>query len=146
MKNKLKQLSILSLASFAIIAGCVNGCDSVAYNEDLAEAERQTGRPAINSPELRDDPNFVTYVYIVAMDGSLKFLTKAMGYGFPYSTQYTAPERYYGYGANTPMPEPNGFFIPDGMSATWIMAIGPDGETFAMYVEPQIVVSPVKLH
>lgn len=45
-----------------------------------------------------------------------------------------------------PQSEPNGLFMPDSLSATWLMMIDPDtGEPRPVYVEPLIIVSPFKL-
>jgi len=111
--------------------------------------------------ELRDDSKLVCYAYTQAMDGKFIYLGKCMGFGLPYSTQYTNPQQYtrirpnasYGetgvasYGDVTmPQPEPNGLFMPDSASATWLMMINPDtGEREVMYVEPNTVVTQSKL-
>lgn len=83
------------------------------------------------------------------MNGNLKFLTKSLGYGVPYSTQYTNPERVsYTRGGSfytIPQPEPNGLFMPTSSSATWILVPNPNGEIDVLYVEPLIIVSPFKL-
>ena len=44
-------------------------------------------------------------------------------------------------------PEPNGLFMPEGLSATWLLMIDPKtNEPRPVYVEPQIIVSPFPLH
>ena len=65
--------------------------------------------------------------------------------------QYTNPEvevyRYQGGYGTLPQADPNGLFMPDGLSATWILLKDPKtGDARPTYVEPSIVVSPFKLH
>jgi hypothetical protein len=69
----------------------------------------------------------------------------------PASTKYSNPEKFIykrqRYGIKLPQAEPNGLFMPDGLSATWLMMVDP--ETHAprpVYIEPLIIVSPFKLH
>ena len=99
--------------------------------------------------ELRDTEGLTTWTYIVDMHGELHFLTESIGYGLPYSVQFTNPERSVrapqGGDHTLPQADPNGLFMPDGLSATWILASTADGPK-PIYVEPQIIVSPIKLH
>jgi hypothetical protein len=128
----------------------------------LAEADRQIGMPDITRYterklakdilELRDK-EIATYCYIVSLNGDLIYLGEAIGYGLPYSVQFTNPERILKYdeypgsgsGGTIPQADPNGLFMPDGLSATWVMLKGPDGKVKPVYIEPQIIVSPFKL-
>lgn len=124
----------------------------------LAEADRQVGMPDITRfterklardiLELRDK-EITTYTYIVDMHGKKHLLGESIGFGLPYSVQYTNPERwtYNPHGPNYKLPQadPNGLFMPDGLAATWIMLKGDDGEVHPVYVEPEIIVSPFKL-
>jgi len=131
----------------------------------LLEADRQIGMPAIKNFqerklakmifELRDQAKLVTYAYIVAKNtGKLVFLGKCIGFGLPYSVQYTNPEQLKtggysnSYWATTlPQADPNGLYMPSGLSATWLMMIDPaTKKPRPVYVEPEILVSPFKLH
>ena len=131
----------------------------------MAEADRQIGMPAIVNfqerrlmkqiLELRDQEDLICYAYVVNLNGDLVFLGKCLGYGLPYSVQYTNPERVQkggshggGYwGLAIPQPDPNGLFMPEGLSATWLMLLDKKtGEPRPVYVEPEIVVSPFALH
>lgn len=128
-------------------------------NKRLDEADRQIGMPDITRfterklakdiLELRDK-EFTTYCYIVNLNGELIFLGEAIGYGLPYSVQFTNPERVERVRLEEyqtlPQADPNGLFMPDGLSATWIMLKGPDGKVHPVYIEPEIIVSPFKLH
>ena len=132
----------------------------------LAEADRQVGMPDITRYterklakdilELRDK-EIVTYCYIVNMHGELIFLGEAIGFGLPYSVQFTNPEKVAVNQWNTmngaggvfgtlPQADPNGLFMPSGLAATWIMLKGPDGKVHPVYMEPEIIVSPFPLH
>lgn len=133
---------------------------SVKQERLMTEANRQLGMPAIVNFqerkiakmifELRDRSDLVCYAYIVNhMTGKLVFIGKCIGYGLPYSTQYTNPEISITgrQGIVTlPQADPNGLFMPQGLSATWLMMINPEsGDPTPVYIEPEIIVSPFKL-
>lgn len=162
---------LLLIATFVV--GCVESvpkretADSRQAEETrvrLAEADRQIGMPDITRfterklakdiLELRDK-EITTYCYLVSWEGKLVFIGEAIGFGLPYSVQYTNPmmiDTVEGgeYGARNPytMPQadPNGLFMPEGLSATWIMMKAPDGKVRPVYMEPEIIVSPFPLH
>lgn len=109
--------------------------------------------------EDRDNPKLICYWYIYnEMTGLLMYQGKCKGYGIPYSTQFTNPEKvvncetelgedlYNGEPAETlPRAEPNGLFSATSSSATWVNALSEDGKSSAVeYVEPLIVVSKTK--
>jgi hypothetical protein len=127
----------------------------------MAEANRQIGMPAITNFqerrlakmifELRDSEDLICYAYIINWEGELIYLGKCLGFGLPYSIQYTNPERIVRgtggtYHTNMPQPDPNGLFMPEGLSATWLMMLDGQGNPKPVYVEPQIMVSPFPLH
>jgi hypothetical protein len=105
--------------------------------------------------ELRDNSKLVTYAYLQNLNGKFVFLGKCIGYGLPYSTQYTNPEKVDTvdggeYGAENPytlaQSDPNGLFSGDGVSATWLQYINPDtGKREVIYCEPNIIVTQSKL-
>lgn len=128
----------------------------------MREVNAEVGMPAITNFqekkiakmifELRDREDLICYAYIVNhMTGKLVFVGKCMGYGLPYSTQYTNPMKtveghWKEQFATIPQADPNGLFMPEGLSATWLMMIDPDtNEPRPVYLEPEIVVSPFKL-
>ena len=142
-------------------------------SKTMREAQRQTGLPSIKNfqekkmlkmlYELRDQENLVCHAYLFnQMTGKVgQYLGKCIGYGLPASTQYSNPEkiirlgvtaqaspRYYSGQSPSTMPqaEPNGLFMPEGLSATWLMMVDDSGTARPVYVEPQIIVSPFKLH
>jgi len=164
----MRAILILIIMAFMFV-GCIEQDDSAdakqaaATEQAMQEANAQIGMPAIVNFqerklakmifELRDQEDLTTYAYIVnKMTGQLVFVGKCIGYGLPYSVQYTNPERIalqsQHYGSLTlPQPDPNGLFMPSGLSATWLMMIDPRTHSpRPVYFEPEIVVSPFPLH
>jgi hypothetical protein len=94
---------------------------------------------------------------IIDFNGKLHKICDALGYGFPYATQFTNPQRdsYYGSsGSSTgtsvhfqmPQPEPNGLFMPNAADGTWVMCLNPETQNIQpVYVEPRVVISPFPL-
>lgn len=141
--------------------------------QTMQEANRQVGMPAITNFqerklakmifELRDKEDYICHAYLVnEMNGTVgQYLGRCLGYGLPYSVQYTNPEKvvrgerevgvdFHGsFDVDRlmilPQPDPNGLFMPQGLSATWIMLLDDTGTPRPVYVEPPIIVSPVKL-
>jgi hypothetical protein len=133
----------------------------------LKEGERQTGLPAITNftekrmvkwlYELRDQPNYRTYTYIVTMNGKLVKICDSVGYGVNASIQYSNPDKVVDYEdfvgdrvdsnvGTIPQAEPNGLFMPEGLAATYVMCVdGTNEDVKAIYVEPEIIVSPIEL-
>ena len=156
----MKKLLLMACLLTAAVA-CEETADSRQREQTkqmMTQADTEIGMPdIINWAERRNaktilelrDKEITTYAYIVALDGSLLFLGEAVGYGLPYSVQFTNPERLTRYSSSSttlPQPDPNGLFMPEGLSATWIMLRDPEGgEVRPVYVEPEIVVSPFPL-
>jgi hypothetical protein len=127
--------------------------------EDLhTEAWKQVGMPAVdNFQEMRilkqiielRDRQLTTYTYTVDRDAELHFLCPSMGYGIPYSTQMTNPEKLvdaYRDEKPIPQPEPNGLYMPNSVSATWVLCQNPQTDGVApVYSEPKLLVSPFPL-
>ncbi|KKN25569.1 hypothetical protein LCGC14_0883530 [marine sediment metagenome] len=172
---------LLGIISTTIILICIFyiGCDdsrepkadilqSIQTEQMMSEAQRQIGMPNIVNfqqrklmkliYELCDKEDLICYAYIKSdYQGKLFFIGKCIGYGIPFSAQYTNPEkvikyrntRYYsGSSPSTiPQPDPNGLYMPTSSSATWLMMINPEtNKPRPVYIEPAIVVSPFKLH
>lgn len=101
--------------------------------------------------ELRDQADISTFTYTYnEMTAEFRFLGKSIGFGIPASVQYSNPERLQmvdNTGVDTsavtlPQPEPNGLFMPEGLSATWVYLINPvTKEPSPTYVEPLITVT-----
>ena len=94
--------------------------------------------------ELRDS-EITTYSYYMDRDAGLHFLCNSVGYGIPYAVQYVNPERYAYNGATIPQPEPNGLFMPDALTATWVLCSDASGTISPIYWEPELIVSPFRL-
>lgn len=132
-------------------------------NQAMAEANAQVGMPAIKNFqerklakmifELRDKEDLICYAYLLNRNsGALIFIGKCLGYGLPYSVQYTNPMKpHYRVrsgsitGIALPQADPNGLYMPTGLSATWLIMIDKNGKGRPVYIEPEIIVSPFKL-
>lgn len=154
-----------------ILTGCSASVPENADNKQAAQQEKmmndqvnQVGLPDIKDwsekkmakevYELRDNAKLVTYAYTQNLNGKFIYIGQCIGFGLPYSVQYTNPEKMVdgvdlgdSYGTMlVPQPEPNGLFMPDGLSATWLQYINPDtGKREVIYCEPNIVVTQSKL-
>jgi hypothetical protein len=162
----MKRLILLCVCCVAL-TGCVENVpdadkrQAAETKKRLLDADKQVGMPDIvnfterrlarDILELRDQESLCTYTYLVSLEGKLVFLGESIGYGLPYSVQFTNPEvvvrDYQSSFGTIPQADPNGLFMPDGLAATWILLKDPEsGEARPTYVEPEIVVSPIKLH
>ena len=162
-----KQLALVALVVvMAFGAMGQSGCDrSSADNQQSAqtrELQQQSnntvGMPGItNFTEkqivsdlytLRDQQDLITYTYVVDMQGRLWHVCDSTGYGVPFSAQFSNPQRPYRTGAGVttmPQPEPNGLWVPESSSATWVICASDEGSFQPMYVEPSIIVSSFPL-
>lgn len=144
-----------------VLCGCeaesVNDKEESYQNQLMQKAADEVGMPDITEfyekklakeiLELRDDSDLVCYAYTQSeMSGKYVYLGRSMGYGLPYSTQYTNPYVYYLNGATLPQADPNGLYSPDGLSATWLWLIDEKtGEPNISYIEQEIFVCQSKL-
>lgn len=99
--------------------------------------------------ELRDQ-NIPTYTYLVGLNGKVgQKLCDSVGFGIPYSTEYTNPQRtttVQGHVAVIPQADPNTLFSPSSASGTWVLCMNPQThKAVPLYVEPHIIVSPFPL-
>jgi len=73
----------------------------------------------------------------------------SIGYGLPYATQYTNPQKpvYEVHGNITlPQADPNGLYSPAGADGTWVLCVDhKDGKAKPVFIEPRIIVSPMPL-
>lgn len=164
--KKVIALSLTIVTSVTLFVGC-GWTSSEAreeerlYQEQLMQQANDTvGQPEITEFyekklakeifELRDDSSLICYAYTkVEGTGKYVYLGRCMGYGLPYSTQYTASEGIVIRNGNSyvlPQADPNGLYMPEGMSATWLYLIDENtGEPQITYAEPEIIVSQNKL-
>jgi hypothetical protein len=153
----------------------VVGCDVAPTSDDiqrqqqeklLKEGTAQTGMPNIvnfrerkllkDILELRDQDGLVTYTYLYnEMTGKKVFFCDSIGYGIPYATQYTNPQKVqynndagktgYAYSVIA-QADPNGLFSPASAEGTWVMCKDPNGKDVRpVYIEPRVIVSPFKM-
>ena len=157
--KKFTIFAVILLVFTLALSACDNTADDIeekATNEIRKEALRQAGLPNIVNfqqkktlkmiLELCDKENLICYAYLYnKMTGKLVFIGKCIGYGIPFSAQYTNPERAVN-GRVLPQPDPNGLFMPSSSQATWLLWIDPrTNKTRVIYCEPSILVSPSKL-
>ena len=126
----------------------------------LAEGTAQVGMPAIVNfrerkllrqiLEDRDNTTLITYTYVWnEFNGKKVFFCNSIGYGIPYATQFTNPQKVVGTYDRVHViaqADPNGLFSPAAAEGTWVMCKDPNGpKVRPVYVEPRIIVSPFKL-
>jgi hypothetical protein len=127
----------------------------------LLEGTNAVGMPAIHNfrerrllkdiLEMRDQNGLTTFTYLFSeVSGKLTFFCDSIGYGIPYATQFTNPQKleYRSSNGYYPLPQadPNGLFSPAAADGTWVMCKNPGGpETRPVYVEPKIIVSPFRI-
>lgn len=159
------------IVAVGLLSSCYkheNSSDEIQQQKtekSLSEANKQIGLPAIVNfqerklfkqiLELRDQEKLITYCYFFnERSGEIgQFLGKGIGYGIPAATQFTNPmkgvdiggSRKYAY-VTVPQSDPNGLFMPTATSATWYMLLDAKGKPHPVYLEPLIIVSPIKLH
>ena len=154
------------------LCALVSACGPVTQSSDSIQNQQQerlskqsvqsVGLPAIvnfqekrilkDILELRDQPNLVTYTYITDMGGHLHKVCDSIGYGVPYATQYTNPQKlvsvYDNDHGRVPMPQadPNGLFSPPSADGTWVLCRVPGKDDVKpVYIEPHIITSPFPL-
>lgn len=161
----MKKLIIILLCVSILFIGCLEPTadEKQAMKTEVLmnEIDKQVGLPNIINFqqkklmkmifELCDKEDLITYAYLKAdYTGKLIFLGKCVGYGIPFSAQYTNPERRsagHRGAIALPQPDPNGLFMPTSSSATWLMMIDPKtNKARPVYVESEITVSPFPLH
>ena len=166
--NKIISIVALSIAAVSLTACSYTPSSDQIQNQKQEEISRQSvesvGLPAIKNfqekrimkdiIELRDQPNLVTYTYTQDMSGRLHKICDSVGYGLPYSTQYTNPERIAsgfetpGTGNITlPQADPNGLYSPSSASGTLVLCKVPGKDSVKpIYIEPNVIVSPFPLN
>jgi hypothetical protein len=172
----MRKVIVILVAALALgLAACND--DSGSSRETKAtliiqnEASTAVGTPAIRNftekrmmkmlYELRDNAHLVTYTYYLDLAGKRHKIcpTTSIGYGIPFSAQFTAPKAARAVAPVYPsgtegswmyqmvdQPEPNGLYMPSSSSATWVMCMDPaTKKPVPVYVEPNIIVSPFEL-
>ena len=160
-------LLLFCLASILMSASCENQptSDQImnAKQEQLGkELNAQAGMPAITNGTMKkqlkmiieecDKEKLICYAYIIPeMTGRPVLLGKCMGYGIPYATQYTNPEKTVngnvsGEFTTITQADPDGLFKPASADGTWLLLIDPaTNEPHPVFCEPKVLVTPFKL-
>ena len=174
MKKTFKFFLALSLIMVVLRSDtCNDSSDDKQRDQQetiLQEGTSQVGMPAIKNfrerrllkdiYELRDQDGLVTYTYFenmnptivpghTALGGKLTYLGATIGYGIPYATEFTNPQKRDGDASQVVLPQadPNGLFSPASAEGTWVMMADPNGKNDAepVYIEPRISVFPFQL-
>ncbi len=166
MKKTMFLVMVMIIVSFLMF-----GCDEITRNEAdnkqteqtekmMVELNNQIGLPNISNfqqkklmkmvYELCDKENLICYAYLKSdLSGKLVYLGRCIGYGIPFSAQYTNPMKRitrFNDTGTIPQADPNGLYMPTSSSATWLMLIDEEtNEPGVAYIEPEIVVLPFML-
>lgn len=159
-------MRIIIFAILLLMTACDNSgvptSDQIANEkqEQLSkQAVQEVGMPAIvNFQEKRvlkqilelRDTKLSTITYTQDLNAKLHKLCDSIGYGIPYATQYTNPQRNAGYYVEhpftLPQADPNGLFSPASADGTWVLCLNPETKDIApVYVEPRVIVSTFAL-
>lgn len=154
------------ILAFVAVATLLTACDVQPNSTQIErkkqeemnmQAVTQVGMPAIvnfaekrmmkDIMELRDQ-NVATITYVTDINGRLHKRCNSIGYGLPYATQYTNPQRVVydsGHGnAVIPQADPNGLYSPASAEGTWVMCVF-NGKPRPVYIEDRVTVSPEAL-
>lgn len=179
MKKRILAVVMTSVLLVGGLTGCgqreTASSKENTYTQDLMEQSSNiVGYPEVTNffekaqlkeiYELRDDPNLICYWYTKNdMTGKWIYQGECIGYGIPYTTQFTQPETmqraalpalkmdgsdrgYNNYFTEIlPQADPNGLYSSPSTSATWILTTDKNGNILPTYVESEITVSQSKL-
>lgn len=163
---------ILLLSFFSMFILMSNsGCDETKTSDEIQSSEQeklakqaydQAGLPNVDNftqkkqakmiIEKCDQAGLIRYAYTKCeMTGKFRFISKCIGYGLPYATQYTNPMKVYdsysqgGFDIR-PQADPNGLFMPGSASATWLLFVDSEtGDIEPAYFEDNMNVLPKPL-
>jgi hypothetical protein len=163
MKRLFQALSIILAAFFVLTAESCDGQPNATQKEAAtqeriqSESQAQVGMPAIVNfaekrnykmiYELRDNPNYSTYTYLIGMSNNHTPLCHSVGYGIPESSEYTNPQMI-GYQAERtgvvtlPQADPNGLFSSPSSNGTWVMCMFKDNKVLPVRSEPSVLTLP----
>lgn len=156
-------LAVVALA--LVTLGCDNAPSSDVIQQQQQERILMEGTAQLNMPAIKNfrekklykdilemrDRNITTYTYLFCTGtGKFTYLGETIGFGIPYATQYTNPQKIAHNGTNgvavLAQADPNGLFSPSNAEGTWILLKDPNSDKVsAAYLESRITVSPFKL-
>jgi len=158
------KLFILGMTTLLSMILAFTSCENSPQTSDqrqnkLQEELAQQAFDQVNLPDMKnftqkkqakmiiekcDQAGLIRYAYVKnEMNGKFRFISKVIGYGLPYSTQFTSPEKtehpYGGVWYNIPQADPNGLFMPPSANATWVLTIDPtNGDIDLSYMEDNV--------
>ena len=155
MMNK---ASLMLMAAALVLSACDETSDQQQARQQenvKQQAVNSVGMPAIhNFSEMRmmkqilelRDQNVATTTYYLDMNGHRHKLCDSVGFGLPYATQFTNPQRITQGGHVIAQADPNGLFSPAAADGTWILCVDPrTKQPKPLYVEPRVIVTPFEL-
>ena len=161
----MKTTLITLFCAAVLMTGCDDPRTKTSDQRQQEDQERilQEGTSAVGMPavtnfrerkmmkqilELRDDMHIITYTYVFSQyTGKYTYLGQSFGYGLPYATQFTNPQKEEwintsggtGHWRTLPQADPNGLFSPSAAEGTWIMMPNPStGKPEVQYIEERI--------
>lgn len=172
LKHYRRPLAVAALAVGAFFVLTAESCDGsqqptanqrehAAQARISAESMATVGMPNIinfnQKKQLKaiieafDQPNLITYSYVVNMSGKAVPLCRSQGYGFNEGTQYTNPlqSEWKTLGTNgvasavVSQPDPSGVYSPATSEGTLLMCLTKDGKVLPVRSEPSILTLPV---
>lgn len=164
-RTAMRVLTALFVAFSIVAIACEpTGSDAIQQRQQetiLAEGTNAIGMPAIKNfrerrlmkmiLEMRDQNDVSTFTYLWSdVQGRWVFFCNSIGYGIPYATQYTNPQKVVlNMGTERlalPQADPNGLFSPASADGTWVMCKDPKGsDVKPVFIEPRSIVSPFEL-
>lgn len=166
----MKWLPLLLICLMPLMLG--NGSCTTNATSDTVQSQQQErilreGTSAVGMPaithfrekrllkdilELRDQEGLTTFTYVWnELKGEMVFVCHSIGYGIPYATQFTNPQKLESPGVAheytaIAQADPNGLFSPASADGTWVMCKNLHGDNVKpVYIEPRIIVSPFEL-
>jgi len=150
-----KLILVLSLIGLLTACGEHSPTSQEIENKKQEELSKQAitsvGMPAVvnfaekrmmkDIIELRDKMQ-PTYTYVMDMNGRYHKICDSLGYGLPYATQFTNPQKEADYShAVIANQDPNGLYSPASADGTWVMCLNPKTKKAEpQYIEPRVFV------
>jgi hypothetical protein len=157
-------VSVLLIACSKDVSASADSLEKSGTDQITTQAARKVGTPGIVNffekdmlrvlYELRDNPKYTTYTYVRDMNGHMHFLCNSIGFGIPYATQFSNPQKSVKENGvlehpvylSMPQAEPNALFSPSSADGTWVLCLNPNENKIApVYEENRITASPFKL-
>jgi hypothetical protein len=161
-KRNLLGVCAISLAIFFGLTG--EACqDTTQEKEQKAQdAQQAEANAAVPLPKIYnhtqkkqfaailekfDEPNLITYTYLVGMHNEITPMCRSQGYGFPESEQFTNPLQPVNHGTEGVTaignPDPSGLYPPSSSTGTLLLCLTADGTAEPVRSEPSVLTLPV---